>query len=170
MRLMIDGLLSYSRIGKSGNLKTVNIRNLINEIETDLGELIKQNSVTIQTDNLCAVNCYALELKQLFQNLIINAIKFKPPDAAPIIKIAQKESSGYWQFCVADNGIGISLEKHKEIFRMFTKLHLPEKYKGHGIGLAFCKKIVEIHQGKIWVESSPGNGSSFYFTIQKIKL
>jgi len=73
----------------------------------------------------------------------------------------------YWKFCVADNGIGIRPEKHKDIFEMFTKLHLPTDYKGHGIGLAFCKEIVDTHNGKIWVESSPGEGSRFYFTIQK---
>jgi len=167
MRLMIDGLLSYSRIGKSENFKTVDIRHLINEIQTDLSVLIKQKSVTIVANDLASINCLSLEVKQLFQNLITNAIKFQKPGKAPIIKINQKELPNFWQFCVADNGIGINSKKQTEIFQMFTKLHLPEEFEGHGIGLAFCKKIAEIHKGKIWVESSPGEGSQFYFTIQK---
>jgi len=167
MRLMIDGLLNYSRLGKSSDYQVVNINHLISDIETDLGELIKQQNVTIQANNLPAIRCLAQETRQLFQNLISNAIKFQQSDVAPILEIKYKEIPDYWQFCVADNGIGISSKKHETIFRMFTKLHLPDEYEGHGIGLAFCKKIVEIHKGKIWVESSPGKGSQFYFTIHK---
>jgi len=159
MRLMIDGMLKYSRIGKSSDPKMVDMTSLISEIKTDLGELIKQNNATIRINNLTSINCIPQETRQLFQNLISNAIKFQQPGSAPIINITQKEFTGYWQFCVADNGIGISPKKHKAIFQIFTKLQ--------GIGLAFCKKIVEIHKGKIWVESSPGEGSRFYFTIQK---
>lgn len=167
MRLMINGLLSYSKIGKSGNYKTVNINSLITEIETDLSELINRLNVTILTLNLPVIYCLAIEVRQLFQNLITNAVKFQQPGVAPVIEITHMEKPGYWQFCVADNGIGISSKRYEEIFQMFRKLHLPEKYKGHGIGLAFCKKIVEIHNGKIWVESTVGGGSCFYFTIKK---
>jgi len=167
MRTMINGLLSYSKIGKSDNYQTVDVNRLIIETKTDLGELIKQKNAIIKTSNLPIINCLKLETRQLFQNLITNAIKFQQPDVAPIIEITHIEIPEYWQFCVSDNGIGISNKKHKEIFQMFTKLHLQEEYEGQGIGLAFCKKIVTIHKGKIWVESSPGSGSQFYFTILK---
>jgi len=167
MRLMIDGMLNYSRIGKSGDPETVDINSLIGEIKVDLAELIKEKNVIIEASDLPTINCVQLETRQLFQNLITNATKFQKVDIDPIIKITQKEIASYWQFCLADNGIGIDSKKYKTIFRMFTKLHLAQKYEGHGIGLAFCKKIVEAHNGKIWVESSPGNGSRFYFTIQK---
>jgi len=167
MRLLIDGLLSYSRLGKSSDYQMVNIHHLIIEIKTELNQLIKLQNVTIQVHNLPIINCFEQEIKQLFHHLITNAIKFQQPGAAPVIEITYDETPNYWQFCVADNGIGISPKKHSAIFNMFTRLHLSEKYEGHGIGLAFCKKIVEAHKGKICVESSPGNGSRFYFTIQK---
>jgi len=94
---------------------------------------------------------------------ITDAIKFQQANVASIIKITNKEKNKYWQFCVADNGIGINSKK--EIFQMFAKLFVAEKYDRQGIDLAFCKKIVEIHKGKILVESSTGEGSRFYFTI-----
>jgi len=164
---MIDDFLAYSRIGKSGNYEKVDINNIISGIETDFGKIIEDSNATIKANNLPAISCRVSEIKQLVQNLIANAIKFKRPEVSPIVEITREEPNNHLQFCVADNGIGISKEKHKEIFQMFNSLNSPEKYEGHGIGLAFCKKIVESHNGKIWVESSLGYGSNFYFTIQK---
>lgn len=167
MGLMVESLLSYSRIGKSPGFEMVDINNLVAEVKTDLDQIIKQHNAIINTTNLPTINCLQVEIKQLFQNLVTNAIKFQQPGIASVVEISQKDLPNYWQFCMADNGIGISNKKHKEIFRIFTKLHLQKEYKGLGIGLAFCKKIVEAHNGKIWVASSLGKGSSFYFTINK---
>lgn len=169
MRLMIDGLLNYSRIGKSGDFQVVDMNILLSEVKKDLEVLIKQKNVIIKGYKLPEIYCLELEIRQLFQNLITNAIKFQHLDVAPVIEVTSKEKRHYWQFCVSDNGIGISSEMQHKIFNIFTKLHLQTDYEGHGIGLAFCKKIVEIHQGKIWVESEPHQGSRFYFTILKKK-
>jgi light-regulated signal transduction histidine kinase (bacteriophytochrome) len=108
------------------------------------------------------------EIKQLFQNLIVNAIKFRREGVSPVIKIKPEKKPGFWQFSVSDNGIGID-EKHKDrIFIIFQRLHTRDEYEGSGIGLSHCKKIAELHGGKIWVESVPGEGSTFYFTIREM--
>ncbi len=169
MQDMIDGLLNYSQIGKSRNFQNLDLNHLFTEVTTDLGMLIKEKGATIRTGDLPTVFGLKIEMKQLFQNLITNAIKFQRPDNPPVILLSWRELSDCWEFCVTDNGVGITAKKQNEIFQMFTKLHLPSKYEGHGIGLAFCKKIVELHDGEIWVESFTKEGSQFYFTIGKTK-
>jgi len=170
MREMINGLLNYSRIGKSNDFQRLDLNYLLSEVTKDLGLLIKEKKVSIKYNDLPIVYCLKLEIKQLFQNLITNAIKFQRMDSNPEIKITWRDMQNCWEFCVADNGIGIEDKKQKEIFQMFTKLYSSSEYEGHGIGLAFCKKIVELHNGKIWVESSTDNGSQFYFKIQKTEI
>ncbi len=167
MRTMIDGLLTYSRIGRSSKKEITDISSLILEIKADLSGVIKEKGAAIHFEKLPIINCIKIEMRQLFQNLITNAIKFQKPDVEPSIQISCLENIDHWEFCVSDNGIGIAPDNLKNIFQFFTKLHLRSEYKGQGIGLAFCKKIVEIHNGKIWVTSSNMEGSQFYFTIQK---
>ena len=107
------------------------------------------------------------EIRLLFQNLITNAIKFCADGVQPKITVKGQKVDEGWEFSVSDNGIGIE-EKHQEkIFTIFNRLHSREEYKGTGIGLAHCKKIVDLHQGKIWVESEPAKGSAFHFFISK---
>ena len=101
----------------------------------------------------------------MLQNLIDNAIKFRTPERSPQVKITAEPSEGAWLFAVHDNGIGIKPEQFECIFQMFQRLHSSYEYPGTGIGLANCKKIVEHHGGKIWVESEPNKGTSFFFTI-----
>jgi light-regulated signal transduction histidine kinase (bacteriophytochrome) len=114
------------------------------------------------------LNGNATDLKLLFQNLISNAIKFRKPDDHPEIQITAEKKKGYWQFSFADNGIGMDPQFHEKIFDLFKRLHTREQYDGSGIGLAHCKKVAELHGGKIWVDSTPGKGSTFYFTIQEM--
>jgi light-regulated signal transduction histidine kinase (bacteriophytochrome) len=101
----------------------------------------------------------------LFQNLIVNALKFQKPGQNPLIQISAKKEGEFWQFAIADNGIGIEEENKDRIFTIFQRLHKRADYEGTGIGLAHCRKIVELHWGKIWVESKQNEGSVFYFTI-----
>jgi light-regulated signal transduction histidine kinase (bacteriophytochrome) len=165
MRSLITGLLNYGLIGKKEIKQTVDCNKLINDVITDLGSSLKNSNVIFNCEKLPVIECHPSELRLLFQNLISNAIKFRKKDVNPIITIAARRKLGYWEFYVKDNGIGIS-DKHKEkVFVIFQRLHSRDKFDGAGIGLAHCKKIIELHGGDIWLESEESKGSTFYFTI-----
>ena len=165
MQSLINGLLEYSRLDTRGKPpeKTDSGKSL-NEALLDLQASIKESGVKITSDNLPTVNIDPVQLKQLFQNLISNAIKFRG-EKPPKIHINADRKNSAWRFAVKDNGIGIEPEYYERIFMIFQRLHTRKKYPGTGIGLPLCKKIVERHGGNIWVESTPGHGSTFYFTI-----
>lgn len=166
MSRLIKGLLDYGRIGNEKTKSIVDCNRLLDEVEDDLRIKIEETNAEVKREDLPELAAYETELRLLFQNLISNAIKFRREDVAPIINISAIKQEGYWQFSVKDNGIGIE-EKHLDkVFVIFQQLHDKNKYRGTGIGLAHCRKIVELHNGKIWVESEPGKGSIFYFTIK----
>ncbi|MBO9681650.1 MAG: PAS domain S-box protein [Flavisolibacter sp.] len=165
MKTLITDLLDYSRIGRQKELKTIDCNELIENVIADLHTAIQESQVEIQKENLPVVNGYSTEMKQLFQNLISNAIKFRKKEVAPKVQICSQPINGGWEFSVKDNGIGIAEEHNERIFVIFQRLHSRSEYEGTGIGLSHCKKIVELHGGKIWVNSRPGEGSSFHFTI-----
>jgi ligand-binding sensor domain-containing protein/signal transduction histidine kinase len=166
MKTLINDLLDYSRIGNHKESELIDCSVILGEVKADLATAISESGATITADPLPTIVAYRTNLKQLFQNLLINAIKFRKKDTAPAIHISSLKKDGHWQFSFKDNGIGVE-EKHKEkIFVIFQRLHTRKEYEGSGIGLAFCKKIVELHNGDIWLESELGNGSTFYFTIQ----
>lgn len=167
MRALITGLLEYSRIGKERQLELVDFQAILQELLTDLDATIRESKADIFIDNLPSLPAYPIELRQLFQNLVSNAVKFRRAGIAPKIKITAKEENGHWVFSVMDNGIGIEEQFRQKIFVIFQRLHPKSKYEGTGIGLAQCKKIAELHGGKIWVESKPNQGSIFNFTIPK---
>jgi light-regulated signal transduction histidine kinase (bacteriophytochrome) len=131
---------------------------------SNLELFIKQNKATVTHDTLPEVMADSTQLAQVFQNLIINGIKFHGEEA-PRIHISAEKKSSEWIFSVKDNGIGIDPQNSEKIFEVFKRLHKKEEYPGTGIGLAICKKIVERHGGRIWVESELGKGSTFYFTL-----
>jgi two-component system, chemotaxis family, sensor kinase Cph1 len=138
-------------------------------IETALANLestLEEHQATVTHDPLPTVTADRPQLIQVFQNLIGNAIKFRQPERPPRVHVSAVRDDGAWRFAVRDNGIGIAPEYHDRIFLVFQRLHTRAEYPGTGIGLAICKKIVERHGGRIWVESEPGRGTTFLFTIR----
>jgi PAS domain S-box-containing protein len=165
MQSLVNGLLEYSRVGAKGQKpQQTDSKAALDLAITHLLISIKESQAVVTADELPSVQVDSLQLTQLFQNLIGNAIKFhgqQPPQVH--IRAARQDHA--WQFAVADNGIGIEPQYAERIFLIFHRLHTRQKYPGTGIGLAICKKIIERHGGKIWVESKPEIGSTFYFTI-----
>lgn len=163
-QLIVD-LLDYNRIGQETKTERVDLNTIVSEVLADLSVKIKEENAIINCKKLPTVKGQLLELRLLFQNLISNAIKFHKPDAPPEINITAKRQNGHYEFSVSDNGIGIDETYHSKIFVVFKRLHKKDEYDGTGIGLAHCKKILEHHNGDIWVESTPGEGSTFFFTL-----
>ncbi|HRX31322.1 MAG TPA: ATP-binding protein [Tenuifilaceae bacterium] len=169
MESLIIALLDYSRLGKGRKLSLCSCNQILRDVLSDLHNLVKTSCAKVQVGELPEVYAYEVELRQLFQNLISNAIKFRKKDIDPIIKIDASNTDGSYEFSVSDNGIGIEPKHFEKIFSVFQRLHSAKEYEGQGIGLANCKKIVELHNGKIWVESEYNVGSTFKFTIPSIQ-
>ena len=169
MRMLVSGLLTYSRIGSKRNREPVNLNEQLKVVMEDMHALIREKQARIEVKPLPRVQANALEIRMIFQNLINNAIKFQPEGQLPLVKIFAEEDEFYWKISVSDNGIGISPEYREKIFMIFQRLHPQGSYQGSGIGLAHCRKIAEQHGGQIWVDSGPGRGSTFYFTISKLQ-
>ena len=166
MRILINSLLDYSRVNRMKPFEKIDLNKLLEDVLQNLKDQIKDNSAVITINKLPIINGDTVLIGQLFQNLITNAIKFRRT-ISPQITISCKKESSQYLFSVKDNGIGIQEAYAEKIFIIFQRLHSKEKYPGTGIGLAICKKIVERHNGKIWLESEIDKGSTFYFTIKK---
>jgi signal transduction histidine kinase len=165
MQLMIKDLLDYSLVGtKVKDLELIDSALVIEQALLNLQTAVEESGAEVTFDPLPKVMADASQLVRLFQNLIGNAIKFRGKKALKI-HISSEQKDDEWIFSVRDNGIGIDRNHFGRIFLIFQRLHTREEYDGTGIGLAICKKIVERHSGRIWVESEPGKGSTFYFTI-----
>ena len=169
MKVLIRDLLEYSRLGREKEKRQVDCNSIIEQVRADLNRVIRDSQAQVIAGRLPLLDGFPTELKLLFQNLVTNSIKFRRPGVAPIVEINAERSNGAWQFSVSDNGIGIEPQYQEKIFVIFQRLHNRTDYEGSGIGLAHCKKIVELHGGQIWVESVPGAGSTFYFTISEIQ-
>ncbi|WP_020533063.1 sensor histidine kinase [Flexithrix dorotheae] len=169
MSTLIRGLMEYSRIGSGMEIKTVDCNSILSEIRDELSTQISYTKARIKANELPQLMGQYDALKQLFLHLITNALKFRNPDLPPQIELSTRQNQDFWEFQIRDNGIGIS-EKHlNRIFLIYQQLNTRKQFAGEGIGvgLAYCKKIVELHGGKIWAESHTGKGSTFYFTISK---
>ncbi len=165
MQALIDGLLMYSRAGTSEYaIGPVDCSEIAEATLIMLKASIEEKDADVILETLPTVQGDAAQLAQLFQNLIGNAIKFVP-DRRPEVRVSSERDGSGWHFTVSDNGIGIDSQHVERIFSVFQRLHGRGEYPGSGIGLAICKRIVERHGGRIWVESTPGEGSSFHFTI-----
>jgi PAS domain S-box-containing protein len=167
MRELVKGLLDYSRIGKEKKTIKVDCNQIVNDVISDMYYSIKESNAKITVENLPVINGYPTELRLLFQNLISNAIKFRKKEVSPEIEIFAKEQNENWLFSIKDNAIGIRETDIKKLFVVFKRLNNRDDYEGTGIGLAQCKKIIELHEGNIWTDSELGKGSVFNFTIPK---
>lgn len=167
MQELIKDLLDYSRIGRNITLNDVDCKKLIQDVINEMNATITENNAQISFNGLPALKGDETKLRQLFQNLISNAIKFRRKDVQPVITVTASEQDSMYLFAVKDNGIGINEKYIPKLFVIFQRLHSDKEYKGTGIGLATCKKIVLLHNGNIWVESKEGEGSTFYFLLPK---
>jgi PAS domain S-box-containing protein len=165
MQTLITDLLNYSRVGTRGKpFQPVNCEGILERVLGSLKLAISESGTTVSHDPLPSVMGDDMQLGQLFQNLLANAIKFHG-EGPPQIHISAERSGNAWTFSIRDNGIGIAPEHAERIFLIFQRLHSRNDYPGTGIGLAVCKKIVERHGGRIWVNSQPETGATFLFTI-----
>ncbi|MDP2388156.1 MAG: PAS domain S-box protein [Bacteroidota bacterium] len=165
MSALIKALLDFSRLGLNRHLSCVACGKMISDVCADIEQTIKDSEAVIEVGEMPSINAYEVEIRQLFQNLISNAIKFRKKDVPPLIKITSEKIKDKWKFSICDNGIGIERIHFDRVFFIFQRLNTEDQYEGYGIGLANCKKIVELHKGKIGIESEPGTGTTFYFTI-----
>lgn len=166
MQALIKGLLEYSRVDTKGRpLAPTDLERTLGTVLDNLRVRIAESAAEVSHDPLPMIDADDLQMTQLFQNLIGNALKYCPPDRPPRVHVGAERRTDGWEFSVRDNGIGIMARDFERIFLIFQRLHTAQEFEGTGIGLAVCRKIVERHGGKIWVESEPGKGSAFRFTL-----
>ncbi len=146
-------------------MEPTNANQALTEALANLRSAAQEAGASITSDELPTVLADRSQLMALFQNLVGNAVKFRSPDQPCRVHVGVQKKDGMWEFSVRDNGIGIPTDSFDRIFVIFQRLHAREKYAGTGVGLAICKKIVERHGGRIWVESRPGEGATFFFTL-----
>ena len=167
MKQLIEDLLAYSRVGTHGKaFRPTDSGAAVQKALANLRAAIESSNGTVTCDPLPTINADEFQLVQLFQNLIGNALKFKGAET-PRVHISVNEQADTWTFGVKDNGIGIDGEYFDRIFMVFQRLHSRTDYPGTGIGLAICKKVVDRHGGRLWIESGVGSGSTFWFTVPK---
>lgn len=168
MRELVIALLEYSQLGNKREFHLIDCNEIVKNMLDDLSAIIASTNTTFEIGALPQVKGNATELRLLFQNLISNAIKFRHKRKRPHIKISSLLEDGYWKISIQDNGIGIAPDHQQKIFVIFRRLHAASDYEGTGIGLAHCQKIVEVHKGKIWVESQEGYGSTFHISLPQL--
>lgn len=167
MQTLIEDLLTFSRIGSPQNIQKINLNQVVNDVIADLEVQITNKSAIIRVDNLPQIEGSATQIRQLFQNLISNALKFQKKEETPIVEITAEFDSTWnrHKILVKDNGIGFDEKYLDRIFTIFQRLHSRNEYEGTGIGLAVCKKIVEVHNGFLTATSKPGNGAVFIINL-----
>ena len=168
MRTLIHDLLDFSKIGNQVDFTPVNLNQLMAEILDEQQEDIRTAQAVIHVGILPVMTAHKTDLKQLLQNLLSNSIKYRRAGVLPIIRIETQEFDDSFRISFQDNGIGIDPQFHERIFQLFQRLHGRNEYPGTGIGLATCKKVVEIYGGRIWLDSRVGEGTTFYVLLPKI--
>jgi len=166
MRTLIQDVLAYSQLNKPDPaMEQMDLTDTLKQVLNEMDDFLKEKKATVEFDSLPTIRANPSQMYQLFQNLITNAVKFHRPGARPAVQISSKKTGDGWIISVQDNGIGISEKYHNVIFKVFQRLNRREEFSGTGIGLAICKKIVERLGGRIWVESQPDKGSTFFFSV-----
>ncbi|MBV9401053.1 MAG: PAS domain S-box protein [Bryobacterales bacterium] len=166
MEQLVRDLLAYTRVSKlEAPTGETDANAALGETLANLNLAIQESGAQITSDSLPPVRVHSAHMQQLFQNLIGNAIKYRGPDRVPVIHVSAQKQSEQWVFSIQDNGIGIDPQYKERIFGLFKRLHTGDQYSGTGIGLAICQRIVERYHGRIWVESNPGHGSTFRFSL-----
>ncbi len=169
MEVLVSDLLALSKIGRVvSNLKDISSHEIVKNLTSDLQDRVKEKGIElVVAHNLPTISCDGERIYQVFQNLLVNAIKFMGDTESPQIEIGYTDMGDFHQFSVRDNGIGIDPKYHRRIFDMFHRLKKIEDEEGTGLGLAIVYRIVTDHDGKVWVESEKGKGATFYFTLPK---
>jgi light-regulated signal transduction histidine kinase (bacteriophytochrome) len=168
MRELILDMLEYSRVSSTLIVhEQVNLNKIVAEVKLNLLPILESEGGTILIGELPNIKGIRIQIFQLMQNLIGNAMKYRSKERKAIVEIKAAEQEKEWEISISDNGIGIDAQHYEKIFVIFQRLHNKNEYTGTGIGLAICKKIVDKHGGRIWVESELGKGSKFIFTIPK---
>lgn len=168
MHSLVQDLLEFSRIDKHDrHFRPTDMNEVVSKICQMIDADIQATGADIRYNNLPTIKIDEALIQQLLQNLLTNAIKFQPKGQRPIISIEATERDEDWEIIVSDNGVGISAEYREKVFQVFSRLYDLQEYEGNGIGLAICKKIVDIHHGSIWVEANEPAGSNFHFTIAR---
>jgi two-component system, chemotaxis family, sensor kinase Cph1 len=158
-------LLTYAQVHtKAAELVETDMSALFSEVTDNLQAVIRNAGAEISCERLPAIEVDRSQMRQVFQNLLENAIKYRSA-ATPEIHVSATQKLNEWIFCVTDNGIGLDMQFADRIFDIFQRLHSRSKYEGTGIGLSICKRIIERHGGRVWIDSEPGKGSSFYFSL-----
>jgi light-regulated signal transduction histidine kinase (bacteriophytochrome) len=166
LQALIMGLLEFSRVRTHGKaFEEVKVGDILSHVIKHLEVMLQTAGASVEYGEMPVIRADEGQITRLFQNLISNAVKFRKEGVAPLIRISAEKTGGDHIFTVSDNGIGIDPQYYQQIFTIFQRLHSREEYPGTGIGLSICKRITERHGGKIWVESEPGKGSSFIFSI-----
>jgi PAS domain S-box-containing protein len=166
METLVRDLLTYTQVTKiEAPCESSDANEALTCAIANLASAISENDAKVSADPLPSLPVHEVHLQQVFQNLIGNAVKYRDPERPPIVHIAVEREDGYWVFAVSDNGIGIASEHQENIFGLFKRLHTRDEYSGTGIGLAICQRIVDRYHGRIWVESTPGRGSTFRFKL-----
>ena len=166
MQMLVRDLLAYTQLTKFDSpVEPADVQQALEITLTGLAGVIAETGARVTADPLPSVPVHSTHLQLLFQNLIGNAIKYRSPNRPPAVHVTAQQRNGHWLFAVSDNGIGIKAEYQERIFGLFKRLHTNEEYSGTGIGLAICQRIVDRYHGRIWVESEPGRGSTFHFTL-----
>jgi light-regulated signal transduction histidine kinase (bacteriophytochrome) len=166
MQALIQGVLAYCRVGTAGKeFSAISSEAALRQALGNLRKAIEDSGGVVTHDSLPTINADNVQLAQLFQNIVGNAIKYRGTEPPRVHVSARKTVAQEWVFSVSDNGLGIESQYFEKIFLMFQRLHGRGEFSGMGIGLTVCKKIVERHGGRMWVESTPGKGSIFYISL-----